>query len=137
VKQHREQGNHDAAVTELGPGLDHLRQAEHRALGGVEGHEQRAEPDAQRAGQDRPAQRQSHRRADETDRDREVLEVAQEPQHGLLPGLAMPLRVGDPVDRMDLDLAEQAALKFLLDRGLPGLRGHAASPARCGLPHKL
>lgn len=36
-EQHGEQRDDDAAVTELGPGLDHLRQPEHRALGGVEG----------------------------------------------------------------------------------------------------
>jgi hypothetical protein len=45
----------------------------------------------------------------------------------LLPRLAVPLGVGDPVDRVHLDLPEQAALLFFLDRGFPGLRGHAAS----------
>ena len=123
-EQHGEQRDHHAAVAHLGPGLDHLRQAEHRALGGVEGHEQRAEPDAQRAGHDRPAQRQAQRGADEADRDGEVLEVPQEPQHGLLPGLAVPLGVGDPVDRVHLDLAEQPALLFFGERGFPGLCGH-------------
>ena len=108
-EQHGEQGDDHAAVAQLGPGLDHLRQPEHRALGGVEGHEQRAERDAEHAGQDRPAQREAQGRADEADRDGEVLEVAEEPQHGLLPGLAVPFRIGDPVDRVHLDLAEQAA----------------------------
>jgi len=112
-KQHGEQRDHHAAVAELGPGLDHLRQPEYRALGGVEGHEQRAEPDAEYAGQNRPAQRQAERRADEADRDGEVLEVPEKPQHGLLPGLAVPLRVRDPVDRVHLDLAAQATLKFM------------------------
>jgi hypothetical protein len=93
----------------------------------VEGHEQRAEADAQGSRQDGPAERQAQRRADEADRDREVLEVPQEPQHGLLPGLAVPLGVGDPVDRVHLDLAEQAALLFFLDRWFTGLGGHAAS----------
>jgi hypothetical protein len=109
----------NSAVAHLGPGLDHLGQPEHRALGGVEGHEQRAERDAEHAGQDRPAQGQAERGTDEADRDGEVLEVAQEPQHGLLPGLAVPLRVRDPVDGVDFDLAEQAALLFFLGRGLP------------------
>ena len=39
-EQHGEQRDHDAAVAELGPRLDHLRQAEDRALRGVERHEQ-------------------------------------------------------------------------------------------------
>ena len=123
-EQHGEQRDHDAAVAELGPGLDHLGQAEHRALGGVERHEQRAEPDAEHAGQDRPAQGQAQGGADEADRDREVLEVAQEPEHGLLPDLAVAFGVGDPVDRVHLDLAEQAAPLFFLDGGFPGLCGH-------------
>ena len=105
-EEDREQRDDHAPVAELGSGLDHLRQAEHRALGGVEGHEQRAEPDAERAGQDRPAHRQAQADADEADRDREVLEVAEEPQHGLLPVLAVPFRVGDPVDRVHLDLVQ-------------------------------
>jgi hypothetical protein len=90
----------------------------------VERHEQRAEPDAEHAGQDRPAQGQAQGGADEADRDREVLEVAQEPEHGLLPGLAVTFGVGDPVDRVDLDLAEQPALVLFLDGGFPGLCGH-------------
>ena len=61
----------------------------------------------------------------------------QEPQHGLLPGLAVPFGVWNPVDRVHLDLAEQPALLFFLDRGFPGLCGHGRLPARCDLPHEL
>ena len=128
-EQHGEQRDHDAAVAELGPRLDHLGQAEHRSLGGVERHEQRAEADAEHAGQDRPAQGQAQGGADEADRDREVLEVAQEPEHGLLPGLAVPFGVGDPVDRVHLDLAEQAALVALPRRWVPGTVWPSPPPA--------
>ncbi len=75
----RDQRNDHAAISELRAGLDHLGQAHLRSLRGVEGHEQRAEGDADRTREDGPAERETHRRADEPDRDGEVLEVAEEP----------------------------------------------------------
>ena len=84
-------------------------------------------------GQDRPAEG----RADEADRDREVLEVAEEPEHGLLPRLAVPFWIRDPVDGVDFDLAEQAALE-LVDGGLGGgLSSHDVLLASCDASHKL
>jgi hypothetical protein len=74
--------------------------------------------------------------ADEPDRDGEVLEVPEEPQHGLLPGGAVAFGIGDPVDRMDLDLAEETAL-FFRDGGFPGLCRHGRLQLRCDLPHEL
>ena len=51
-----EEHDHDAAVTELSPGLDHLRQPELGALSCVKRHEERAEDDAQGTGENRIAQ---------------------------------------------------------------------------------
>ena len=45
-EQRRQQHQDHPAITELRAGLDHLRQAEVRALGAVKRHEQRAEHDA-------------------------------------------------------------------------------------------
>ena len=36
-----------------------------------------------------------------------------------------------------LDLSEQPAFLFFLDRGFPGLCGHGRLPGRCDLPHEL
>jgi hypothetical protein len=80
-----------------------------------------------------PSTPQAQRRADEADRDGEVLEVAQEPQHGLLPGLAVTFGIGNPVDRVHLDLAEETALLFLRDGGFPGLCRHGRLQIRCDL----
>ena len=96
VEQHEgherpEQGDDDAAVAKLAARLDHLRKPQVRSLRRVEGHEQGAERDTQRPGQDRLEHREPDRGPDEPDRDREELEVAQEPERTLLPDLAVAL----------------------------------------------
>ena len=53
-KQRRQQRQNHPAIAELGPRLDHLRQAQMRPLGAVKGHEQGAEHNTQRTGQDGP-----------------------------------------------------------------------------------
>src|SRR5690349_21043026 len=93
----------------------------------MECHEQGAERDSEEARQYRPPQREAKEWANEANRDREELEVAEEPQHRLLPGPAVPFGVGNPVDGVHFDLAEQRALD-LLDRGIGlGACRHIAS----------
>src|SRR5579871_2455286 len=98
----------------------------------MEGHEQRPDDDAKRPGHDRPAERQAKPGADEADRDREVLEVPQEPEGRLVPQPAVALLLGHPVDRASLDLAHGRGLGWrgvgeLWRRGQVGGRGHRVS----------
>jgi hypothetical protein len=92
-----------AAVAELCARLDHLGQAEHRTLGGMKGHEQRAERDTGKAGHDRPPKGQAQTGADEAERQGERLEVADEPERPLMADLAVAFVVGDVVDGPGLD----------------------------------
>ena len=70
-----------------------------------------AERHAERAQRARPPQRQPEARADEADRDREVLEVAEEPERRLVPELPVPLALGYPVDRSGLDQPGKGELR--------------------------
>ncbi len=103
------------AVAELCPRLDHLRQTEHGALGGVKRHEQGAERDSGQARDDRPSQRQTEAGADESEREGERLEVADEPERTLVADLAVTFVVGDVVDGPGLDQSRRSA------RGVGGL----------------
>src|SRR5580704_8529145 len=103
----REEGadehDHHAAIAELRPRLDHLRQTELGALRGVEGHEDRTEKYPQGARQRGVPKAQSHARADEADRNGKKMEIAQEPERRLINDAAVPLTLGDVVDRFLLD----------------------------------
>ncbi|MNZ78538.1 hypothetical protein D3C78_971150 [compost metagenome] len=79
----RHQRQDHPAITELGAGLDHLRQSHFRALGAVERHENGAEHDAQGTGEQGPQCGQAEARADKADGDGEEVEVAQEPERSL------------------------------------------------------
>jgi hypothetical protein len=103
-EQRGEQRDDDAAIAELRARLDHLRQPHFGPLRAVERHEQRAEHDAERAGERRPARRQAHAGPDETDRDREKVEIAEKPERSLAGELRMALALRNVVDRMMLDL---------------------------------
>src|SRR5262249_37197858 len=121
----------------------HLRQPEGGSLSRVQGHEAGANHDARQACDNRPSQREPERGADKPDRDREVLEVAKEPQRRLMPYLAVPFRIRHPVDRALLDATDAGPLSAY-GCGL-ALSGHGklislrsySSPAdipRCCLP---
>src|SRR4249920_2519389 len=69
----------------------------------MERHEDLPDQDACCAGEDRPPEREPQAGADEADRDREVLKVAEEPQRRLVPELSVSLVLGHPVDGSRLD----------------------------------
>src|SRR5258708_39534725 len=94
-----------------GARLDHRRAPEGGSLGRVEGNEGGGQRHPRRAGDDRPPEGQAERWADEAYRNGEVLEVAQEPQRRLVPNLAVPLVVRDPVDRARLDPVDAGPLR--------------------------
>ena len=101
-EQRSEQHDDHAAIAELSARLDHLRHSELGALRGVEGNEQGAEQDAQRAGERGEPEAQAHARPDETDRDREKMEIPEEPERHLIDDPAVPLILGDVIDRFAL-----------------------------------
>ncbi|MND78575.1 hypothetical protein D3C80_702890 [compost metagenome] len=102
-EQRRQQHQDHPAITELRTGLDHLRQAQVRALRTVKRHEQRAEHDAQRAGERGPERGQADARANEADGHGEEGEIAEEPERALARQFVGALVLGDEVDRMPLD----------------------------------
>src|SRR5829696_6396458 len=140
-EESRKERQHNAAVAELCARLHHLRQPKLRALDGVEGHEERAEEDAERPGEDCPPHRQPERWTDESDGDREELEVAQEPERSLVPDLPMTLVLWHVVDRASFDPPRQAALffyavvHFLLHWVLRSLRHLTTIPRSPGEHH--
>ncbi|MMZ69419.1 hypothetical protein D1872_322580 [compost metagenome] len=69
----------------------------------MEGHENRAEHDAERAGQHRPQRRQTQARADKTDGDGEEVEIAEKPEWPLAAEFGVTLVFRDVVDRAFLD----------------------------------
>ncbi|MNV11858.1 hypothetical protein D3C71_1024390 [compost metagenome] len=102
-KHRRHQRQDHPAITELGAGLDHLRQAHFRTLRTVEGHENRAEHDAERAGQHRPQRRQTQARADKTDGDGEEVEIAEKPEWPLAAEFGVTFVFRDVIDRVAFD----------------------------------
>src|SRR6185437_2648628 len=93
-------------VAELGSGLDHLRQAELRALRGVERHEAGAEQRAGDDGDQRPDEVAAADHRERADGERGDLGVAHEPQRSLAPDLAVPLGERHVVDGADLDTGD-------------------------------
>ena len=102
-KQRAHQHDSDAAVTELGPGLDHLRQPELRALRGMKRDEYGAEQNSERAGQGCEAEAQTHARPDEPDRNRKKVKISQKPERALVNHPAVPFVLGNVIDRFALD----------------------------------
>lgn len=102
-EQRRQQHQDHPTVTELRAGLDHLWQAEVRALRTVKCHEQRAEHDAQGAGECGPERGQADAWADEADGHGEEGEIAEEPERALARQFVGALVLGDEVNRMPLD----------------------------------
>src|ERR1700693_5941645 len=92
-----------ATVAELSPRLNHLRQSEFRALRSMEGDENRTEKNPDRTGQRGIDKAQSHARPNEADRDREEMEVSQEPEWSLFDDAAVAFVLGDIIDRFVLD----------------------------------
>jgi hypothetical protein len=69
----------------------------------MEGDEQGAEQDAERAGKGRGAQPQTHARPDEADGDGEKVEISEEPEGYLIRHPAMTLVLRNVVDGFILD----------------------------------
>ena len=125
-EQGADQRQDHAAIAELRARLDHLRQAQVRPLAGVEGHEQRAEQDAERAGDGGVGKTQPHPRPDEPDGDGEELEITEEPERPLIDGFAVPFAVGNIVDRAGFN-PELRAVAHAADFGVSESR-HGESP---------
>jgi hypothetical protein len=83
-QQGARQGYDHATIAELRSGLDHLRQAQFRPLGGVGGHEHRAEHDAQGARHHGPGQGEVQGRSHEAQSDGDEVEIAHEPERPLV-----------------------------------------------------
>ncbi|MNG07526.1 hypothetical protein D3C84_908320 [compost metagenome] len=109
-KHRRHQGQDHPAITELGTGLDHLRQAHFRTLRAVKGHEDGAEHNAQRTGQHCPQRRQTEAWADETDGDGEEVEIAEKPERSLAAEFVVTFVFWNVIDRVAFD--GQPAARF-------------------------
>ncbi len=88
-----------AEVAELRSRLDHLRQAELRALRRVECHEEGAERAADQHRDRHPRERAAERDADDTGGDRRQMRIAREPDRPQVPHLAVAFGQGHVVDR--------------------------------------
>ena len=102
-KQRRQQHEDHTAIAELRTRLDHLRQAQVRALRTMERHEQGAEHNAQRAGECGPERGQADAWANEADGHGEEGEIAEEPERALTRQFVGALVFRDEVDRMAFD----------------------------------
>src|ERR1700726_1893334 len=72
----------------------------------MERQKDRADQNAERAGQRRVAERQAKARANKTDRDGEEMKIAQEPERALIPAAPMTLAFRHVVDRALVDAAD-------------------------------
>ena len=115
----------DAERAELGARLDHLRQAEPRALVGVQGHEPGAECHAEAERKHRPDHAEAQARADEPDQHRRDDKRPGEPERSLVPDDSVPFGRRHVVNGVKLDRPR--------GRGLAA--GGAACAASChGIP---
>jgi hypothetical protein len=90
-------------IAELGPALDHLRQAELRALCRVERHEQGTDHIAHHDCDKRPHQPQAEHHAERAGNHGQNLDVFAEPDREQVPRLATPLAKRDVVVAALLD----------------------------------
>src|SRR6266403_349785 len=104
--QDAEQRHDHTATTELRPRLDHLRQAEFGALGGMERLKGRSQQDTQRPCERRVAESQAEAGSHETDSYREKMKIAQEPEWTLIHDPAVTLVFRDKFDGPALDIAQ-------------------------------
>ncbi|HET7315480.1 MAG TPA: hypothetical protein VFJ08_14090 [Salinisphaera sp.] len=91
------------ARAELGPRLNHLRQAQPRPLVGMKRHEEGAESGAQHDREHAPADAKTHRRPDKTGHHCREHKIAGEPERALVPNLAVALGLRHIIDRAYLD----------------------------------
>src|SRR5882757_7527805 len=103
IYERRGQWQDHSAIAELRAALHHLREPHDWSLGGMKRHEDRADYYSERRSQRRPAQRQAHRRPDESERDTHELEIYSEPERTLIAHLPVPFRAGNVVDRVSLN----------------------------------
>ena len=109
-----------AYVPELRPRLNHLRQAELRALRGMKGHEESAERTAQKHRNRHPQQVPAERDADHSRRDGREMRVAGKPYRPKMPHFAVPLANGHVVDRSPFYReAEEFCRHVVLLLGIP------------------
>ncbi len=106
-------------VAELRPRLDHLRQAELRALGGMKSHEEGAERAPEKHGESHPQQMAAESDADHSGCNRRQVRVAGKPNRPQMPYFAVPLGDRHVVDRslFDHQVAEfcRHVCSFILD----------------------
>src|SRR6202011_4003874 len=92
-----------ARVAELGPGLDHLRESQLRALRRMECHEEGTERAAGNDSDSRPEEVASEADTQDTHGESGKVPIAREPHGPQMPDLPVPLRNGHIVDRTFFD----------------------------------